>query len=69
MSHPSHSNPQVTGSWRPVDGTQHTLERADTAQKGMIAVRSNENPGDILFTTPGQIHKLDQAEGSGKLPR
>jgi len=69
MSHAqSHAHPQVTGNWFPADKTKNTLERAWTAEKGMLAVRSSHDSDDILYTTPGQIKSLAQAMQAEKIP-
>jgi hypothetical protein len=47
---------QITGDWRRVDSSQHTLEVVQTATPGLIALRSTEDPSTVIYGTKQQFH-------------
>ena len=60
----SSTHPQVTGQWKPADGTTHTLQLANT-EGDMYALRSATDPEQTIFATKGQINSLAKAVNGG----
>ena len=61
----SSTHPQVTGQWKPADGTTHTVQLAQAEGTDMYALRSSSNPDETIFATRGQINSLAKAVNGG----
>jgi len=48
---------QISGDWRRGDESKHALEHAPTSTPGIFALRSTEDPANVLFTTENQVRQ------------